>query len=62
VTLWCPNSRRPCRIGAVYAAPPGFLLIVLNRKHRKDYVGHRGYHSRAYSLLTYSEVASPLVV
>jgi len=39
----------------VYAAPPGFLLIALNRKHRKDYVGHRGYHSRAYSLLTYSD-------
>jgi hypothetical protein len=55
VTLWCPNARRPCRIGAVYAAPSGFLLIALNRKHRKDYAEHRGHHSRAMSLLTHPD-------
>jgi hypothetical protein len=53
VVVWCPHPRKPCRIGAVYATPYGFLFTGLNRQHRKDRAA--GSRGGSRSLLTYPD-------
>jgi hypothetical protein len=49
VIAWCPSRRKRCRVGAVYAAPQGFVFIGLTREQRSQ--RSAGYHGRSLSLL-----------